>query len=101
MLEVRSQKLEIQNSLAESFFDLGGHFQSERVEALGQVFYVLQELIIENYRGDGGAQAGGGGQQRFGDAGSNGAEAGGAGVAETGKGVDDAPNRAEEADERR
>jgi len=101
-----SQKLETRswrqkNSLTERLFDLGGHFQCERVEALGQVFYILQELIVENHGGDGGCQAGGGGQQRFGDAGGDGTEAGCASIAETGEGVDDAPNSAEEADERR
>src|SRR5258708_7305192 len=61
--------------LAESLFDLGGHFQCKCVEALSQVFYVLQELIVEDYGGNGGGQAGGGGQQRFGDAGGDGAKA--------------------------
>jgi len=82
--------------LAESLFDLGGYFQCECVQALGQVFYVLQELIVENYGGNGGDQTGRSGQQRFGDSGGDGAKAGGAGVAETGEGVNDAPHRTEE-----
>src|SRR6266436_7230982 len=97
-LETRSWKQK--NSLAERFFNLGGHFQCECVKALSQIFYVLQELIVENHRGDSRRQAGGGGEQRFGDAGGDGAEAGSAGVAEAGESVNDAPDGAEQADER-
>src|SRR5712675_3173081 len=85
--------------LAESLFDLGDYFQCERVQALGQVFYVLQELIVENYGGNGSDQTGRSGQQRFGDSGGDGAKAGGAGVAETRDSVNDAPHRTEETDE--
>ena len=79
---------------------MGDYFQCERVQALGQVFYVLQELVVENYGGNGSDQAGRGGKQRFGDSGGDGAKTGCAGVAEAREGVNDAPDGAEETDER-
>ena len=71
----------------------------EGVEALRQIANELQEIVVGDQGGDGGEKACGGGDEGFGDAGSDGAKAGGARRAETGEGVDDAPNRAEEADE--
>jgi hypothetical protein len=99
-LENGNQKIERakNSSLAEGFFDLGGDFDGEGVEALRQIFNILQELVVENHRGDGGEEAGGRGQQSFGDAGGDGAKAGGAGVTEAGEGVNDAPDSAEESD---
>ena len=85
----------------ERFFNLRGDFQRESVQALRKDANVLQKLIVEDNRGDGDKKARGGGQQSFGNARSDGAQAGGASVAQAGKGVDDAPNGAEQADERR
>ena len=85
----------------EGFFDLGGEFQGEGVEALRQIANVLKEIVVGDEGGDSGEKAGGGSNQRFGDTGSNGAKAGGAGSAKSGEGIDDAPNGAEEPDERR
>ena len=81
------------------FLDLRGDLESERVEALREVANILQELIIEDNRGNGGEESGGSGDQRFGDARRYGAEAGGSGGAEAGEGVNDAPDGAEKADE--
>src|SRR5258708_24047770 len=68
--------------LAESLFDLGGHFQCKCVEALSQVFYVLQELIVEDYGGNGGGPTRRGGWPRARGAGGGGGDAwGAAGVA--------------------
>src|ERR1700693_3433817 len=86
--------------LGEGFFDLGGEFQGEGVEALRQIANVLKEIVVGDEGGDSREKAGGGGNQSFGDTGSYGAKAGGAGSAESGEGVDDAPNSAEETDER-
>ena len=82
----------------EGFFDLGGEFDGEDVEALGEVANVLKEIVIGDEGGDGGEKSCGRGDQRLGDTGRDGAEAGGAGSTETGEGVDDAPYGAEEAD---
>ena len=76
-----------------------GHFQCERVEALGEFADVLEEIVVGDEGGDGSEEARGGGDEGFGDAGRDSAETGGAGSAEAGEGVDDAPNGAEEADE--
>jgi hypothetical protein len=78
---------------------LGGEFEGEGVEALGEVADVLEKIVVGDEGGDGGEEAGGGGDEGFGDAGRDGAQAGGAGSAEAGEGVDDAPDGAEEADE--
>jgi len=83
----------------EGFFDLGGEFEGEGVEALGQIANVLEEMVVGDQGGDGGEKAGGGGDEGFGDAGSDGTEAGSASGAEAGEGVNDAPDGAEEADE--
>jgi hypothetical protein len=56
-------------------------------------------VVVEDDCRDGDEEASGGRDQCFSDAWCHGAEAGCAGVPETGKGVNDAPNRAEEADE--
>ena len=80
---------------------MGGEFESEGVEALGQVADVLEEIVVGDQGGDGGEESGGGGDEGLCDAGCYGAEAGGARSAEAGEGVDDAPDGAEEADERR
>ena len=85
--------------LAESFFDLGGEFVGEGVEALRQIANVLEEIVVGDEGRDGGEESGGGGDEGFGDARSDGAKAGGTGSAEAGEGVNDAPNGAEEADE--
>jgi len=79
---------------------LGGEFEGEGVEALGEFADVLEEIVVSDEGGDGGEKAGGGGYEGFGDAGRDRAEAGRAGSAETREGVDDAPDGAEEADER-
>src|SRR5215471_4280202 len=84
-----------------SFFDLGGEFKGKSVETLGEVANILEEVVVGDEGRDSRKESGGGGHQSFGDAGSYGAKAGGAGGAETGEGVNDAPNRAEETDERR
>jgi hypothetical protein len=84
----------------ESFFDLGGEFKGKCIETLGQVANVLKEVVVGDERRDGGEESGGGGDEGFGDAGSDGAKAGGAGGAETGESVNNAPNGAEETDER-
>ena len=86
-------------SLRKSFFDLGSDFKRKSVEALRKIANVLQKVVVENDRRNGYEKASGGGDERFGDARGYGAQAGGTGVAEAGKGVDDAPDRAEEADE--
>ena len=85
--------------LGEGFFDLGGEFQGEGVEALRQIANVLKEIVVGDEGRDSGEKAGGGSNQRFGDTGSNRAKTGGAGSAKSGEGVDDAPNSAEESDE--
>src|SRR5260370_42436149 len=64
--------------LAESLFDLGGYFQCKCVEALSQVFYILQELVVEDYGGEcGGAGGGGGGVEVWGNGGRAGGAVGG------------------------
>src|SRR6516165_1747492 len=85
---------------SKSFFNLRGEFKGKSVQALGEVANVLEEIVIGDEGRDGSEEPGSSGNQGFGDAGSNGAKAGGAGGAETGEGVNDAPNRAEETDER-
>jgi len=84
----------------EGFFDLGGEFEGEGVQTLRQIANVLQEIVIGDEGRDSGKEAGCRGDKGFGDAGSDCAEAGSAGGAEAGKGVNDAPDGAEEADER-
>ncbi len=84
----------------ERFFDLGGEFEGEGVEALGEFADVLEEIVVGDEGGDGGEEAGGGGDEGFGDAGRDSAETGGTGSAEAGEGVDDAPDGAKETDER-
>ena len=81
------------------FFDLGGEFQSERVETLSKIANVLEKMVVGNQRWDGGEKPGGGGDEGFGNTGSNGAKAGSAGGAETGEGVDDTPDGSEQTDE--
>jgi len=76
-------------------------FHRERVEALRKNPNVLQKLVVEDDGRNRDEQAGSRGQERFGNTGRDRAKACRVGVAETGKGVDDAPNRAKEADERR
>ena len=78
---------------------MGGEFEGEGVEALGEVPDVLEEIVVGDEGGNGGEESGGGGDEGFGDAGRNGTKAGGAGSAEAGEGVNDAPDGAEEADE--
>src|SRR5690242_4346424 len=84
----------------ERLLDLRRHFHSEIVQALPKLANILQKLIIEDNGGNRSGESRGGGHQGFRDAGSDGAEAGGSRAAEAGKCVDDAPNGAEEADER-
>jgi len=86
--------------LGEHLFDLGGEFEGEVVQALRQIANVLQEIVVGDEGRNGSEEAGGGGDEGFGDAGSNRPEAGSAGGAETREGVNDAPNGAEEANER-
>src|SRR6266849_3153487 len=86
--------------LAEGFFDLRGNFQREGVQPLSQVFNILQELVVENNRRDCCCKSRGGGQQSFGDARRHGTKARRAGVSQPGERVDDAPDGAEQADER-
>src|SRR5277367_3404783 len=83
----------------EGLLDLRGYFQREAVQPLGQIANILQKVIIEDDRGNGGEKSRRGGEQRFGNTGSHGAEGGRAGVAEAGKGINDAPDGAEETDE--
>ena len=78
-----------------------GDFHRERVEALRQNSNVLQKLVVENHGRNRDEKAGGGGQKRFRDAGRYSAKTGGVRVTETGEGVNDAPDRTEQADERR
>src|ERR1700746_2642117 len=85
--------------LRESFFDLRGDFQRKSVQALAQRADVAHEVIIKNYRWDGGKESSRRGDQSFGNAWRNSAQAGGAGSPEAGESVNDAPNGAEEADE--
>jgi len=86
--------------LGEGFFDLGGEFEGEGVEALRQITNELQEIVVGDQGRDGGEEACGSGDERFGDAGCHGAKAGGSRGAQAGEGVNDAPDRAKEADER-
>ena len=88
------------HGLRKRLLDLGGEFEGEGVEALGEISDVLEEIVVGDEGGDGGEEAGGGGDESFGDAGRDGAEAGGAGSAEAREGVDDAPDGTEQADER-
>ena len=81
--------------LRESFFDLGGEFVGEGIQALSQVANVLEKIVVSDEGRDGGKESCGGGDQSFGDARSDGAKAGGAGSAEAGEGVNDAPDGAE------
>src|SRR5205807_211983 len=87
--------------LVKCLLDLSGDFHSEIVQALPQVTNVLQKLVVKDDRGDGRSQARSRGDQRFGDTWCDGAKAGGAGAAEASERVNDAPNRAEKADEGR
>ena len=85
---------------SEGFFDLGGEFAGEGVQAQSEIANVLEEIVVGDEGGDGGEESRSGGDEGFGDAGSDGAKAGRTGSAETGEGVNDAPDGAEETDER-
>src|SRR6201998_1786464 len=87
------------HSSRKRLLDLGGEFQGEGVEALGEFADVLEKIVVGDEGGEGGEKAGSGGDKGFGDAGRDRAQAGGTGGAEAGEGVDDAPDGAEEADE--
>lgn len=84
----------------ERFFDLSGKFGRERIEALPKISNKLQEIVVGDKCGYRGEKTCRGRDERFGNAGRDCAEAGGARRAKTREGVDDAPYRAEEADER-
>ena len=60
-----------------------------------------RELIVDDDRRDGGNKADGGGEQRLGDAGRDHGEVGGLRLGDADEAVHDAPDRAEQADERR
>jgi len=79
---------------------LGAYLEREIIETLAQIADVLQKIVVKDDGWDSDEKSGRGGDEGFGDAGCYGAEAGGACVTKTGEGVDDAPNGAEEADER-
>ncbi len=83
----------------EGFFDLGGEFVGESVEALGEITDVLEKIVVGDEGGDGGEQSGGGGNEGFGDAGGDGAQASRTGSAEARKSINDAPDSPEETDE--
>ena len=83
----------------ESFFDLGGEFVGEGVQALGEITDVLEKIVVGDEGRNGGEKSSGGGDEGFGDAGSDSAETGGASGAKSGERVNDAPDGAEETDE--
>src|SRR6266853_1037431 len=84
-----------------SFFDLRRHFQSKSVQPLGEIANLLQKVVVEDHRWDGGEKTSGGGDQRLGDARSDGTQTGCAGAAQAGERVDDAPHGSEQTDEGR
>src|SRR5437016_5263999 len=87
--------------LVKSFLDLRRDLQGKSVQALSEVANILQKLVVEDHRRDGGEKTRGSGDERFGDARRDGAQAGGTGAAQAGERVDDAPNGAEQTDEGR
>lgn len=87
-------------TLGKRFFDLRGDFEREGVEALGEVANVLQKLVVKDNSRDSGEKTGCCRDQGFSNARSDGAQASRAGIAKTGEGVNNAPDCAEQADER-
>ena len=79
---------------------MGGELERKGVETLSKIADVLEKMVVGDQRRDGREESGGGGDEGLGDAGSNGTKTGGAGGAEAGEGVNDAPDRAEQTDER-
>ena len=74
-------------------------FEGEIVAASGEDADGIADQVIGDDGGDGSGESGGGGDESFGDAGSDGAQSCAAGGAEAVECVNDAPDRAEEADE--
>ena len=87
-------------SLVETLFDLGGDFKRKRIQTLREIADITQETIIKNYSRDGGKKSCRGGDQGLGNAGRYCTKAGRASCAKSGERVDNAPNSAEQADER-
>ena len=79
---------------------MAGELQSKGVEALSEIANVLEKVVVGDQRGNSGEKSGSSGDQRFRNTGGDGAKAGRASGAETGESVDDAPDRAEQADKR-
>src|SRR5260370_5784802 len=48
-----------------SFFDLRRHFQSKSVQPLGEIANLLQKVVVEDHRWDGGEKTSGGGDHRL------------------------------------
>src|SRR5713226_3556517 len=86
-------------NLTKRFFDLRGDFHGEVVQSLRQVANILQELVVEDDGGNGGGQTRSRGHECLGDTGRDGTKARSSGAAEAREGVNDAPDRAEKADE--
>src|SRR5260370_12868984 len=80
-----------------SFFDLRRHFQSKRVQPLGEIANLLQKVVVEDHRWDGGEKTSGGGDQRPGHARGDRPQTGCAGAAQAGETVDDAPPGSQQA----
>jgi hypothetical protein len=84
----------------QGFLDLGDELAGESVEALGEIANVLKEIVVGDEGGDGSEKASGSRDKSFGNAGGDGAKTGRARGPEAREGVNDAPDGAEEADER-
>src|SRR4029077_17072257 len=64
-----------------------------------EIANLLQKVIVENDRRNGGEEARGGGYESFRNTWDSGAQAGGTGTTESGECVNDAPDGSEEANE--
>src|SRR5260370_16601080 len=87
--------------LIKCFLDMRSKFESKGIEPLGEVANILQKVIVEDHRWNGGEKTGGGGDERFGDAWRDSAQTGGTSAAQAGERVDDAPHGSKQADEGR
>src|SRR5260370_30287195 len=75
-----------------SFFDLRRHFQSKSVQPLGEIANLLQKVVVEDHRWDGGEKTSGGGDHRLLHAPGDGPPTRCARAAHAGERVDNAPH---------
>src|SRR5713226_10604210 len=100
-MATRLLKKSVPGELSVILFDLRAHLHGEIVHARGQLLDVVQVEVVGHHRRDGCEQPGRGGDERLGNPRGHNAQAGRTGAAQAGEGVHDAPDGAEQADERR